>query len=258
MPSFSKSHYAKLVNEFLHRWEQQLTVYDAHVLARQTAEWGRVSKAFDTLIADLSERTSLSANQIYRLAEYKRFLEESKSIMANYARFNANLTTIAQKDFATAGMTASNTLLRLIDVKFNQLPIAAINKMIGVTADGSPLYKIFLKRFEDRVSIASDLLVEGIAKGNHPNKIAQAMRSQLDISVYDSTRITRTETLNVYRDISYSNYVNSGIVDSYLWIAESSACPVCLAMERNNPYPISMKPSARHPFDRCTIAPNIA
>jgi SPP1 gp7 family putative phage head morphogenesis protein len=164
---------------------------------------------------------------------------------------------IAQKDFANIGLSTSGTLLNLIDTNWNRLEVDAINGMIGRTAEGSPLYNLFMDRFSVNVDKAVNSLVDGISRGLNPNEVARNMRSMLDISIYDSTRITRTEALNVYRNVAYNQYVSSGIVDSYNWITEQGACSVCLGFSRGNPYPLSKIPQALHPFDRCSIAPNI-
>mgnify|MGYP000035226694 CR=1 FL=1 len=257
MPSMTKEQYRKFANEFLHKWEQQLATYHAYTLARQIKEWERVASAFEKLIQELSQKTGLYPNQIFRLDQYKEFMELSRTIADQYAKFNVNLTGIAMRDFGNAGMTTSTTLLKIINPTFSRLPVEAINRIIGTTSEGSPLYDIFKRRFDFNAEKASNALIEGIARGLNPNQIARNMRTQLDISIYDSTRITRTESLNVYRDVAYNQYIKSGIVDSYLWIAESDACDDCLEMEKNNPYPIDKVPSNIHPFDRCTVAPNM-
>ena len=258
MPKLTRSQYIKFAREFMHDWENKIDSYHALTLARQINEWKRIGKMFDELIKTLSEQSNLSANQIFKLAEYKKFITVAEQQMNKYALFNSKITTTAQKDFAQSGLTVSNTLLSKISTNFSRLPTESINRAIGITSDGSPLYQLFQKRFGERVDIASNILVDGIAKGNNPLRIAQEMRKQLDISVYDSNRILRTESLNIYRDVSYNSYVESGIVDGWLWLAEKDACEVCLAVEDGNPYPLDVIPESQHPFDRCGVAPNVS
>ena len=254
----SKSEYNKLVQVFIKEWERNLNTYNAYVLARQIKEYERIASVFDGLIQELlSKSEGLSPNQIYKLAEYKRFQEEANRQMQLYAQFNTNLTRIAQRDFANSGLQVTQTLLNQINPNFSRLPIEAINKMIGFTADGSPLYNIFVSRFGDRVDTASNIMIDGIARGLNPVEVSRLMRQQLDISRYDATRITRTEALNVYRDVSYDQMSKSGIVNEYIWVAEDDACEECLALESNSPYSLEDRIESPHPHCRCSIAPNI-
>lgn len=254
----SKAEYRKTALQLVKGWEKQLDGYNAVVLARQIKEWERVSAVFEKLILELSEKTNLSPNQLFKLEEYKRFAVELDKQLARYAAFNANLTSAGQGEIAGFGLQNSNTLLNLIDVNFSRLPVEAINKSIGLTADGSPLYDVLIKRFGERADEAKQLLIEGVATGRNPKLIARTIQNQLDISRYDATRIARTEIINTYNQVSYDNYKNSGIVEEYIWIAESDACPECLQRESESPYKLGTNIiPTEHPHCRCAIAPHL-
>lgn len=255
----SRAEYKRAVLRLVKEWEKQLDVYNAVVLARQIKEWERVSGLFERLILELLEKPILSPNQLFKLDEYKRFTMEVEKQLGRYAAFNATLTQAAQGEIAGVALLNSNTLLTLITPNFSRLPVEAINKAIGLTAEGSPLFDVFQRRFTDRADLATQLLVEGIATGSNPSVIARNIRTQLDATRYDATMIARTEVINTYNQVSYDNYVNSGIVKEYEFIAESDACEECLAIEANAPYELSNTDNipAIHPHCRCAIAPSI-
>lgn len=257
----NKAEYKKLVLAFQKEWEKKLRTYNAYQLARQIREYQTVSSIFTRLIeALIAKGTGLTPDQIFRLAEYKTFVEEANKQMQRYATFNANLTVVAQRDMVTLGLQNSQELLSLINVNFNRLPVEAIDKWIGVSADGSPLYDIFLKRFNDNTQQALDIMTEGIARGLNPVDTARLMTKQLEVSRYDATRITRTETINIYNQTNYDQMKTSGIVEEYLWLAEDSACSECLEAEANAPYRFddsSAPVPTLHPHCLCAIAPNI-
>jgi len=260
MPNLSKSEYKQLVLKLVKQYEKELDVYNSYVLARQIREYENISRLFETLIKELTEKANgLSPNQIFKLSQYRDFAQEIEKQLAIYARFSANITTIAQRDFANMALKNSNTLLTAISSNFNRFPKEAISKIIGLTADGSPLLEILQDRFKERVEEATQLLIEGIARGSNPRLVARNMVNQLDISRYDAVRIARTEAINTYSAVTYDSYKASGIVESYLLIAESDACEECLAVESGSPYPMDDTEHLPtiHPHCRCAIAPNI-
>lgn len=253
----SKSEYKRIVLQLVKEWEKQLDGYNAIVLARQIKEWERVSGLFDRLIQELLNKPNLSPNQLFKLEEFKRFTVEVNKQLNSYAAFNANLTSAAQRQIGGVGLQNSYTVLNLINPNFSRLPIEAINKIVGLTADGSPLLDVFNRRFGERADEATQLLVEGIARGSNPTVIARNMRNQLDATRYEATMIARTEVINTYSQITHDAYVESGLVEKYILIAESDACEECLALEANNPYSLDDDTAipAIHPHCRCAIAP---
>lgn len=251
----TKTEYQKYAIAYLREWEKKLSLREAYQLAVTIKEWDKLSKMFESLILELSKKTNLTPDKIFRLSQYKEFMSLSKEQSIVWANKMTLVTSAGQREFAQAGYTVSQTLLTALKVEFTKLPIEAISKGIGITSEGSPLFDIFKKRFDDNANKASDILLEGIARGLNPNTTAKLMRDKLNINVYESTRITRTEQLNIYRDISYQSYVESGIVTGYEWLAEDSACSECLDRESNNPYPLDTKPESLHPFDECSLVP---
>lgn len=254
-----KVEYKRTVLKLVKEWEKQLDAYNAVVLARQIKEWERVSAAFEKLILELLEKPNLSPNQLFKLEEYKRFSMEVEKQLGRYAAFNATLTQTAQKEIAGVALQNSNTLLTLINPNFSRLSIDAVNKSIGLTAEGSPLSKVFIKRFGENAEQATEILIKGVATGSNPTVIARNMVNELGQSRSIATRISRTEVINIYSQVSYENYVNSGIVEQYTFIAESEACEECLAIEADAPYELSNRDNipAIHPHCRCAIAPHI-
>lgn len=259
MPPVSKSEYKRRVLELVKQWERELDGKNAIIVARQLREWQRLSITFDKLLNELLKKVSgLSANQIIQLQQYKAFRAEIDKVLMQYARYNENLISIAQMDYGNLALQNSNTVLELIGVPFSRLPKEAISKIIGLTADGSPLHDILIRRFGERADQAEQILIEGIARGQNPIVVAREMRKQLDISVFDSNRLARTEAINTYSQTTVDAYRESGIVERYDWIAESDACSECLSRESNSPYAIdsNIMPS-EHPHCRCVLVPNI-
>lgn len=256
----SKREYSAYALKYLREWEKKLNSFEALTIAKQVREWDRISNSFNDLIIKLSKKQNLTPNQLFRLEEYKKFLTQAKDISQQYATFNANLIANGQGAFAKVGLTTSNKLLSLIDVNFNSdISIEAVNKMIGYTADGSPLYKVLLKRFDENITKASNLLENGIAQGSNPNRIAQLMTQSMDVSRYNAARIARTEMSRVYSSVSFDNYKQSGIVKSYDRIEQPDCCPECADVVSGNPYDIDDKSAIDpiHPFCRGTVSPHL-
>ncbi len=75
---------------------------NALILARQIREYKRISMTFDSLIkALLDKATGLSLYQIFKLEQYKQFVEQIGKQLGSFALYNSKITAIAQREFAT-------------------------------------------------------------------------------------------------------------------------------------------------------------
>jgi SPP1 gp7 family putative phage head morphogenesis protein len=75
-------------------------------------------------------------------------------------------------------------------------------------------------------------ILEGVAQGFNPRKIAEEIQGAFGGGLTDALRNTRTVQLYAYRDSARANYMASdGIVTGWVWFAELDAdvCEACAA-----------------------------
>lgn len=83
------------------------------------------------------------------------------------------------------------------------------------------------------------------------------MCDQLDIGKYHAARITRTEEIQLSRNLAHDQYKESGIVRGIDLIAEPDACVICLEVEAKNPHALDYAFEELHPNWRCAFAPSL-
>ncbi len=139
-------------------------------------------------------------------------------------------------------------------IAFNQQSINAIVNSSFLTATWSE------RLWDNQDALRSELdrlLNRGIIQGRNPRELARELRKKFKTNVYNSERLLRTEMARVQQDVFQDSMKQSGY-DQYIYIAESSACPICSALDNEvfdlkdaevgiNIYPM-------HPNCRCSTS----
>lgn len=104
------------------------------------------------------------------------------------------------------------------------------------------------------------LLVQTITQGKNPRYMARKLRNLFDSSKYEAERLMRTESARVQTEIQNQSYKKYGI-DEYEYIAEPTACPVCLPLNGKIFKVEDLSPgqnaSPMHANCRCSTAPYV-
>ena len=133
------------------------------------------------------------------------------------------LTQAALRD---AGVTTGADVVRL--------PLAAMQDLIGVLGDGSPLRGLLNRLGQQAAQDVGDALTHAVTVGRNPRRTARDIRDALGGDLNRALTIARTEQMRAYRSASLRNYqANSDILRGWQWRATPSrrTCPVCLAMD---------------------------
>lgn len=182
-------------------------------------------------------------------AEVNRYIPEAEQIIRGQ-----------QQALASLGIEHASTAIQTVaaNAQFNRLPTAAVQNMIGLAGDGSPLRTLLQNSYGAGADGILDQMVKGVALGRGPVAIARAIvRQGLSRSLDRMIVVNRTEGLRVYRQASLDSYRASGIVSGYLRIAAKSArtCVGCL-MADHRFYPLTV-PFEEHVQGRCTAVPAV-
>lgn len=137
-------------------------------------------------------------------------------------------------------------------------PQASFERMIGTLTDGSPVIDLSRRYGEKGPAIVREALLQGVAAGESPRKVAARINKALGDMYGDSSTLVRTEMLRTYRESTRATYLaNQRYVKGWIWCSalDTRTCPVCWAMHGTK-HPLS-EAMATHPVCRCSMMPDI-
>jgi SPP1 gp7 family putative phage head morphogenesis protein len=224
--------------------------------------WRRIIAPRKPLVQALSGETfSEAATRVevrYRLLRAQLLTE-----MDRYARTAEGVITASQRRAIASGLADAEGLLAAatgtggVGLAFNRLPVGALQELVGVLADGSPLSALLGELGPQADAALREALVTGLGLGKGPRAIALDMRRSTNVTAVRSLRIARNETLRAFRSASQETFkANRDILSGWVWWAALSkrTCPVCYAM--HGTFHKLDEPFASHVACRCTQLPS--
>ena len=207
----------------------------------------------------MAEKESLSEDQLYRLALYKQFKQESQAKIEEYSKLVGSVVSKEQGVFAKQGIEAAQDMIGLKVSFFQKLPVNAIESFVGRSFwDGNLLDQtLFASSYPKYMEKTKELLLTGIAKGYNPRKIAREIRNNSTAPLWESLRLARTETINAFRSASLLQYKESGVVTGWEWLVseDERTCDEC--MSKSGTRHSLDEAMDEHPNGRCAQLPLI-
>jgi SPP1 gp7 family putative phage head morphogenesis protein len=256
---------------------QTIQEFNRALDAQEKAQWLAMAKRWkqteDTLAlyiqrhADAIAARKLAGQAIseYAYTKLDTWKDLQRQIISEARRYeNYATATIKAEQLSYLEMGASAAQAAIsgelgAGYAFNRLNIQALENMVGITADGSPLFDVLQKRAltPDMVEGLVNKLNEAIALGYNPRKTAGMMAEGLAAGLDKALVIARTEQQRSYRAASQAQYVESGVVMQYQRHAAPSerSCIECIALD-GKIYPTDADFES-HPNCRCFMTPVI-
>ena len=265
------------IQQMVEQYQAGVLAREADAMARLVESYGRVytqlTAQADALIAEVAalraQGQEPSRAQIRKMARYKSLMDQTARQLERYGAVVEDETRGAQLDAArAANQGVEQLVLGMLDgwpaetrgsimATFQVLPNDAIVALIGAMTEGSPLVTETFARFGyDVATQMGAVLVQGLASGVGPRKLAADMRRILGVPLTDALRIARTETNRAFRTASLADYrANAHIVTGWIWYAslDERTCGSCIAMHGTE-HPLSEELDD-HPNGRCTMVP---
>jgi SPP1 gp7 family putative phage head morphogenesis protein len=224
--------------------------------------WVRAKKDLEQVLAKIAEAQQsgqpVSLAWIYQQERARGLMAQAEREIAQWSR-RAEATTMAlQRSGIDVGLEEAARLLDAATLggKFVSLPRAAVDEMVGFTADGTPLSQLFDDIGPGTRGEMEHALVVGVGTGQHPTVVARMMQRAFALGLSRATLIARTEMLRAWRESSRRTYeANQDVVAGWIWHAEHgpNTCASCLAMD-GTIHTVDERLDD-HPNGRCAMMP---
>jgi SPP1 gp7 family putative phage head morphogenesis protein len=232
-------------------------------VALDEARWRRIVAPRKPLVQALSGETfSEAAARVevrYRLLRAQLLTE-----MDRYARTAEGVITAAQRRAIAGGLADAEGLLAAatgpggVGLAFNRLPAGALQELVGVLADGSPLSALLGELGPQADAALREALVTGLGLGKGPRAIALDMRRSTNVTAVRSLRIARNETLRAFRSASQETFkANRDILSGWVWWAALSKRTCALCWSQHGSFHPLDEPFASHVACRCVQLPRV-
>lgn len=260
-----------LVITVMNRFKADLMRREAAQMRSMARRWRQTEAALldqAELFALRVKENGLTASQLrdarFMLDRSQSLLRQARRDLAKYVDYAGPLIETGQRQAAAGGIQSANAAINAIaseagvNIEFNRLPVAAVENMVGLAGDNSPLTTLLESSYGAGVDGMFTELIRATALGKNPRETAARMvREGYSQSLTRMLNIARTEQLRVFKEASLSAYRSSGVVISYLRLAtrDTRACAGCLAADG---WEYSLDVSFKsHASCRCTLIPNV-
>lgn len=245
--------------------KRKLLEREADQMVAMARRWLEVEQALEAemlkTIASLEGETMVTEAMVLRNVRFQNLMYQARNQFAKYSDYLEETMMKAQEQNLAFGISNAMLILQAglleagLGITFDKLNVNAIDMMIGYAADGSPLRELLMQSYGESVNGMLNALIEGLAKGMNPTKIARAMTDGFGVGYARALTIARTEIMRSYRMGSLEQYRNSGVVTQYKRISmkDRKVCLGCLFAD-GQVYDTADEFS-EHPNGRCLIIP---
>lgn len=222
---------------------------------------------FDALAFELdhlrSEGETITISKLIRMQRYQQLLGQVNDQLDIYTVFAEGSIRSGQLSMLSLGIQHAIEAIKSYFITrgkvagaFDVLPVSAIESMVGLAGDGSPLRQLLKDSWPAAVEGLTTQLINATALGKNPTETARAMRDGFGVGFNRAINIARTEQLRVYRTANLEQYKASNLVKGYkrLSARDTRVCPACLMADDGTIYPLDVSFEA-HPQCRCTPVP---
>jgi SPP1 gp7 family putative phage head morphogenesis protein len=211
------------------RWVRMEQALEAQMIAL-AAEIQQALKAGQIPSAALVRQYERYNNLVYQAhAEMKKYIDYANGTISRYQETSieqgiSNATDAIRAVYQDSGMIGSY---------FDILPKDALQTMIGLAGDGTPLDQYLRRIYGDATDGLTQALIDGLAQGLSPIKIAEDMRDGFGMGLNHALNTARTESSRAYSHSSLEQYRNSGVVNGWKRLAkhDGNTCAGCLFSE---------------------------
>ena len=181
-----------LAIQVMREFKRALLAYEDAQVARMVKAWMTVDRSLAMDIRALAEEIArlraagevVTEAQIYRLSRYQSLVAQIQAELTRYERRAAEIIVAGEEDLARMGVRHAQGAIRAmyqtfgVRGAFDHLPVRAVEYLVGLTADGGPLFGLLQKRAltPDAMEGLTKTLIEAVTRGWNPRKTARAIK----------------------------------------------------------------------------------
>jgi len=258
-----------LVITVMNRFKSDLMRREAAQMRSMARRWKQTEAALldqAELFALRVKEDGLTAAQLrdarFMLDRSQSLLRQARRELTKYVDYAGPLIETGQRQAAAGGIQSANAAINAIaseagvNIDFNRLPVAAVENMVGLAGDNSPLTTLLESSYGAGVDGMFTELIRATALGKNPKETAARMvREGYSQSLTRMMVTARTEQLRVYREAARQAYQESGVVERFrrLSTRDNRVCAACL-MADGEFYEL-YQVLRTHPVCRCGLLP---
>lgn len=249
-------------------YRRRLLSGEAHAMSQMATRWREVERALRSQTLSVAREiwrlqaagTPVPRELLISLRHTQDLLGQVQKELDRYGDYADELIRARQADTMRLGIEAGTSAIQATapTVQFSRLNVAAVENLVGLAGDGSPLRSVLQQAYGHGAEGILDVLVRGVAMGKSPRTMAaEAIRQGLSRSLQHMLTVMRTETLRTFRHTTMETYKQSQAVRGYrrLSARDRRCCVACIAMDGKE-FPLT-EPFASHPNCRCAMVPVI-
>ena len=261
---------SSLLEDTLERARLRILSEEASQMEYMAKQWLEVESNLNARISVLLQKIStqqaagetISAARLYKLDEYRTLVAQARAEVLKYQEFAAK--TIAEKQtlLVKQGIQDAREEIQarymdagVVGAYFDILPAQAVDIMIGMAGDGTPLARLLMKDYPATMLEMTQALIDATATGQNPRETARLMLDAMAGNLDRALTIARTEQLRAYRTASLQQMKDSGVVKGYVrrCALQDNTCMACIALDGQE-YPTDHMMET-HPNCRCFMEP---
>src|SRR3990172_1316982 len=260
-----------LVTRVMLRFKADLLAMETLQVAEMTRRWLEMEnfllEEFESLAAYIKKLRDageeIPRSKIVKLNRYRSFLAQIADQLNQYTNYAEGFIAAEQRNWLVLAIEHAVQAIKAyyathgrVAGAFNILPVSAIESMVGLAGNGSPLRNLLTASWPNAIEGLTESLINAIALGKNPNETALLMAKKFGVGLDRAINIARTEQLRVYRTANLAQYKESGVVRGYqrLSARDTRVCPACLFADDGTIYSLD-DPFDEHPQGRCTPVP---
>jgi len=263
-----------LVARVMFKFKADLLAGEADQMKTMATRWLQMEtslqSSFDALALEIEnlrlKGESIPVSKLIRMQRYRSLLDQMSLQLSQYADFADASISSAQREMIEMGIDHATNAIKAYYATHNRiaggfdiLPSSAIENMVGLAGDGSPLRKLLQDSWPAAVDGLTTQLIRATALGKNPMDTARAMRDGFGVGYNRAINIARTEQLRVYRTAAVQEYKASQLVKGYkrLSARDTRVCLACLMADDGTIYDLDVV-FEEHPQGRCTTVPVVS
>lgn len=228
----------------------------------------------DKLARDNNGKVSVEKLRLYkeelRLQSAKAYMSRLEGVKLNIKNVIVNLSIEQEIEFTEKLLEVYESNLEKssyyvdkqlgFSVGFESPNEDALMKSIKTKWLGENYSSIIWKDKGKLLDSLDTILLQGIAQGQNPRKIAKEMAIKYGANYKNCERLARTEFIHAQNEATFQSYKNHNIQE-YQYVADLSerTCPVCGSLDGQH-FPLKYKQvgvnyPVMHPNCRCTTIP---